>query len=215
MKRPGLLPAYVPVVLGLILFPFLLYFRKLGPLDFWWAMGLVVVVLVVAAFAADSGYGAILLADVRTRPFRKIALGAVSAAALYGIFFVGNELVRRILPTGSANIESVYALRAGAPALRIGLLLFLVIGPGEELFWRGYLQRIWQKKLGKASALPLAVAVYAAVHVASGNPVLVLAAGVCGLFWGFLYQRSGSVLLVAVSHALWDLAVFLLFPLVL
>ena len=212
MKRSGLLPGFIPVVLGLTLFPFLLYFRRLGPLDFWWAMALVVAVLVISAFAADPGYKAIFLEDVRTRPIRKIALGVVSAAVLYGLFFLGNELVRRVLPTGSANIEAVYALKSRASALRIGLLLFVVIGPGEELFWRGYLQRIWQKKLGKASALPLAAAVYAAVHVTSGNPVLVLAAAVCGLFWGALYQRSGSVLVVAVSHALWDLAVFLLFP---
>ncbi len=213
MKRPGRLRPFVPVVLGLTLFPFLLHFRRLGPLDFWWAMGLIVGALVVSAFAADGAYAALLREDVRTRPLRKAALGVLSAAALYGVFFLGNALVRRFLPMGGEGIGAVYALRAGAPALRIGLLLLLVIGPGEELFWRGYLQRTWQKKLGNASALPLAVAAYTAVHIASGNPVLVLAAAVCGLFWGVLYQRSGSVLLVAVSHTLWDLAVFLLFPL--
>ncbi|MHB8093947.1 MAG: CPBP family intramembrane glutamic endopeptidase, partial [Candidatus Aminicenantales bacterium] len=86
-----------------------------------------------------------------------------------------------------------------------------LIGPGEEFFWRGYIQRSWQKKMG-AAALPLSVAFYAAVHIASGNPMLVLAAAVGGLYWGILYQRSGSVLLVAVSHTLWDLAVFIFFP---
>ena len=213
MKGPGRLRPFVPIILALALFPFLLHFRRLGPLDFWWAMGLVVAVLVASAFAADSGYPALLREDIRTHPFRKIALGGLSAAALFGVFYLGDSLVRRFLPMGGEGIGAVYALKSGAPALRIGLLLLLVIGPGEELFWRGYLQRTWQKKLGRASALPFAVAVYTAVHVASGNPVLVLAAAVCGLFWGVLYQRSGSVLLVAVSHTIWDLAVFLLFPL--
>jgi hypothetical protein len=213
VKGPGRLRTYVPIVLALTLFPFLLHFRRLGPLDFWWAMGLVVAVLVVSAFAADPGYLAVLLEDVRTHPLRKAALGGLSAAALFGVFYLGGILVRRFLPMGGEGIGAVYELKAGVPAARIGLLLLLVIGPGEEVFWRGYLQRTWQKKLGCASALPLAVAVYTAVHVASGNPVLVLAAAVCGLFWGVLYQRTGSVLLVAVSHTLWDLAVFLLFPL--
>lgn len=213
MKASGRLRPFVPVVLALTLFPYLLHFRRLGPLDFWWAMGLVVAVLVVSAIAADSGYAALLREDIRTRLFLKIALGVLSAAALYGVFYLGNGLVRRFLPMGGEGIGAVYALRSGAQALRIGLLLLLVIGPGEELFWRGYLQRTWQKKLGNASALPLAVAVYTAVHVASGNPVLVLAAAACGLFWGVLYQRSGSVLLVAISHTVWDIAVFLLFPL--
>jgi len=213
VKRPGGLRSFVPLVLALTLFPFLLHFRRLGPLDFWWAMSLVVAVLVVSAFAADAGYLGLLREDARTRPLRKIALGVLSAAVLYGVFYIGGMLVRRFLPMGGESVGAVYALKAGAPTLRIGLLLLLVIGPGEELFWRGYLQRTWQKKLGNASALPLAVAAYTAVHIASGNPVLVLAAAVCGLFWGVLYQRSGSVLLVAVCHTLWDLAVFLLFPL--
>lgn len=213
MKRPGRLRTFVPVVLALTLFPYLLHFRRLGPLDFWWAMGLVVAVLVVSAFAADPGYLALLREDARTRPLRKIVLGALSAAALYGVFHLGGILVRRFLPMGGEDIGAVYALKAGAPAFRIGILLLLIIGPGEEIFWRGHLQRTWQNRIGCASALPLAVAVYTAVHIASGNPVLVLAAAVCGLFWGVLYQRSGSVLLVAVSHTLWDLAVFLLFPL--
>jgi membrane protease YdiL (CAAX protease family) len=214
MKRPGRLRPFVPLVLALTLFPFLLHFRRLGPLDFWWAMGLVVAVLVVSALAVDRDYAAILREDVRTRPLWKIALGVLSAAALYGVFYLGEGLVRRFLPMGGEGIGAVYALRSGAPTLRIGLLLLVVIGPGEELFWRGYLQRTWQNRIGRAPALPFAVAVYTAVHIASGNPVLVLAAAVCGLFWGYLYLRSGSVLLVAVSHTVWDLAVFLLFPLV-
>lgn len=213
MNRPGRLRPFVPVVLALTLFPFLLHFRRLGPLDFWWAMGLVVAVLVVSALVAGRDYATLLLEDFRTRPLRKIALGVLSAAALYGVFYLGDGLVRRFLPMGGEGVGAVYALKSGAPALRVGLLLLLVIGPGEELFWRGYLQRTLQNKLGGASALPLAVAVYAAVHIASGNPVLVLAAAACGLFWGVLYQRSGSVLLVAVSHTVWDLAVFLVFPL--
>ncbi len=212
MKRPGRLRSFVPIVLALTLFPFLLHFRRLGPLDFWWAMGLVVAALVVSALAVDRNYAALLREDVRTRPLRKIALGVLSAAALYGVFYLGDGLVRRFLPTGGEGIGAVYALKSGAPALRIGLLLLLVIGPGEELFWRGYLQRTWQNRFGGAAALPFAVAVYTAVHVASGSPVLVLAAAACGLFWGVIYQRSGSVLLVAVSHTVWDIAVFLLFP---
>ena len=214
MSGGGRLRPFVPVVLALTLFPFLLHFRRLGPLDFWWSMGLVVALLAVSAFATDPDYAALLREDVRTRTLRKIALGVASAAALYAIFYLGNGLVRRFLPTGSEGIGAVYALKHGVSRLRIGLLLALVIGPGEELFWRGYLQRTWQKKLSRATALPFTVAVYAAVHVAGGNPVLVLAAAVCGLYWGILYQRSNSVLAVAVSHLLWDLAVFLLFPFV-
>ena len=42
--------------------------------------------------------------------------------------------------------------------------------------------------------------------------MLLLAALVCGVFWGWLYIRFDSILLNAVSHTAWDVAVFLIFP---
>lgn len=47
----------------------------------------------------------------------------------------------------------------------------------------------------------------------TGNPVLLLAALVCGLFWGLLYHFTKSLPLVVISHTAWDLLVFLVFPL--
>jgi hypothetical protein len=91
-------------------------------------------------------------------------------------------------------------------------LMVLVIGPGEEVFWRGYLQRHLQDRWGNVPGFLAATALYALVHAGSGNPMLVLAAAVCGLFWGYLYLRSKSILLVLISHTIWDVAVFILFP---
>jgi len=89
----------------------------------------------------------------------------------------------------------------------------LLIGPGEELFWRGFLQRRLQSHKGPFTGLLLSTAVYTLVHVGSGNLMLVLAAGICGLFWGYLYLRTGSIVINVVSHTAWDIAIFLLLPL--
>jgi membrane protease YdiL (CAAX protease family) len=43
--------------------------------------------------------------------------------------------------------------------------------------------------------------------------MLVLAAGVCGVFWGLLYSAFKSIAVNAVSHALWALTIFILRPL--
>ena len=42
----------------------------------------------------------------------------------------------------------------------------------------------------------------------------VLAALTAGLFWGLLYKRTGSALIIIVSHVVWDIAVFLVVPLI-
>jgi membrane protease YdiL (CAAX protease family) len=186
--------------------------RRLGPLDFWWWMSLNVALLVALGTALDRGYLPALRDDLRTRRARKIALGVLSAAALYAVFWAGNEISRRLLPFAGPGIESVYGLKSGAPRMQIVLLLALWIGPGEELVWRAWLQRRAVEGLGARRGLLAAAALYALVHAASGNPMLVLAAAVCGLFWGVIYLKTRSVLLVAVSHTLWDLAVFILVP---
>ena len=91
--------------------------------------------------------------------------------------------------------------------------MLLVIGPGEELIWRGFFQRRLFIIYGGLTGYIGASLVYAAVHVFTGNTMLVLAALTSGLFWGLIYWRTGSVLAVCFSHALWDILVFIMFPL--
>lgn len=190
----------------------LFVFRGAGPLDFFWSMSAALVLLVGAGAALDRDYLPLLGADARSDTIRKIFFGAASAFILYGIFFFGNAASRALFPFAERGIASVYGFKSGVSTIRIGLLLAVVIGPGEELFWRGFLQRRFSARLGPGQGFFAATLLYTAVHLGSGNPMLVLAAAVCGVFWGLLYRRTGSVLLCAVSHTLWDLAVFLFFP---
>jgi membrane protease YdiL (CAAX protease family) len=199
-------------VLAAVLFVPLFIFRRLGPLDFWWWMSANIAVLVLAGGAIDKEYFRSIAADARSKAGRKILLGILSAAALYGIFWVGNRASRALFSFAGGDIGAVYDFKSGASLFRIVLLMAFWIGPGEELFWRAFLQRRWQARLGGLRGFFAVTALYALVHAGSGNPMLVLAAGVCGLFWGALYLATGSFLLVAVSHTLWDLAVFILFP---
>ncbi len=190
----------------------LFVFRGACPLDFFWSMSATLVLLVGAGAALDRDYLPLLGADVRSDTIRKIIFGAASAFILYGVFFIGNAASRALFPFAERGIASVYGFKSGVSTIRIGLLLAVVIGPGEELFWRGFLQRRFSARFGPGRGFLAATLLYTAVHLGSGNPMLVLAAAVCGVFWGLLYRRTGSALLCAVSHTLWDLAVFLFFP---
>ena len=164
------------------------------------------------AFAVDRGYARRLGDDLRSGLVRKIALGFGSAAALYGVFAVGRLAALRLFPFASRGIWDIYALRSEVPLLRVVLLIGLVIGPGEEVFWRGFLQERTGAATRPAIGFALTVLLYTAVHLASGNVMLVLAAAVCGVFWGWLYLRFRSPVLNVVSHTLWDLLVFVIFP---
>jgi membrane protease YdiL (CAAX protease family) len=203
---------YLVAVLAAALFVPLFVVRGLGAFDFWWWMSADIAVLLVLTASIDRRQLAAIAADIVDRPAVKIGLGLLAAVGLYAVFFAGNILARRILPFAGAGISQVYGFKTGASPLRVIFLMALVIGPGEELFWRGYLQRNFQDRCGGFGGFLLATALYTLVHAGSGNPMLVLAAAVCGLFWGYLYLRTKSVLLVLISHTVWDLAVFILFP---
>jgi membrane protease YdiL (CAAX protease family) len=74
------------------------------------------------------------------------------------------------------------------------------------------LQRNLSSRLGKKWGFFIATLIYTGVHIATGNIMLILAALICGIFWGWLFMRYDSMLMNIVSHTLWDLAVFIVFP---
>ena len=145
--------------------------------------------------------------------WRVLASGVGSAAILYGIFWVGGVLLRAVFSGSGHMIGAVYATKAALPTWGIALLLIFLIGPAEEIFWRGFVQDRLVGAMSPAFGVPLASVVYALVHLWSGNPVLVLAAFVCGLVWGRQYLKNGTLTGVIVSHVLWDVAVFVVAPL--
>jgi membrane protease YdiL (CAAX protease family) len=211
-SRPGHRLVGAAGALAAILFIALFRLRRLGPLDFWAWLALNIVIVVALAFLIDRGYTQRLRQDLRSGLVRKAALGVASAAVLYGVFAAGRIVAFRIFPFAGAGIGSVYALKAGVSVWRVVLLIGLVIGPGEELFWRGFFQERTGATTSRAYGFTLTALLYSAVHLASGNIMLVLAAAVCGVFWGWLYFRFRSPVLNIVSHTLWDLLAFVILP---
>lgn len=203
---------HIITLLAIALFIPLFITRGVGKLDFWWWMSLNIACLTGITAALDLGWRNALNNDLQKQVLQKIGIGILSAVGLYLVFYLGNMASRLIFPFAANNIENVYAFKAGAAPMRIALLMAFIIGPGEELFWRGFLQRRFQMERGPFQGFLLATLLYTGVHIASGNVMLVLAAGVCGLFWGFMYLRTGSLLLNVVSHTVWDMAIFLFFP---
>jgi tetratricopeptide (TPR) repeat protein/membrane protease YdiL (CAAX protease family) len=140
---------------------------------------------------------------VRVGP-REVALGLATAAGLYGIFRIGDPLAREVMPRGSDEIGDIYALRSLRPKEELAARLALVIGPAEELFWRGFVQ-------GRVGYLT-ATALYGGVHVVTGNATLIGAAAIAGAYWGFLRAVGMPLGALVVSHVAWDIWIFLVAP---
>ena len=133
--------------------------------------------------------------------------------ALWCVFWVGDKLSSMIFGFARPQVDLIYGIKEGiSPYLLSALLLFL-IGPAEEIFWRGYVQNSLTELKGGNFALIVTTAVYTLVHVPSLNFMLVMAAMTAGIVWGLLYRFFPERLpAIVVSHCLWDAAVFVWFP---
>jgi membrane protease YdiL (CAAX protease family) len=151
------------------------------------------------------------LRRARPRP-RDLATGVAIAAALYAVFQVGDRAARRVMPSGAEDIGDVYRLRSLRPRPEIAARLATVIGPAEELYWRGLLQAELTRRLGPARGAAAAAAVYGGAHVVTGNPTLVGAATVAGAGWSALAALGVPMPALVVSHVVWDIWIFLVQP---
>lgn len=158
--------------------------------------------------------GALALAgDERPRiRWRDLPLGLGIAAGLFAIFQVGDRFARASMPRGDEEIREIYALREAAPKEEIALRLATVIGPAEELFWRGWLQRRLTAGRGGFIGWLAAAAAYGGAHVVTRNTTLIGAASVAGLYWGALSALRVPMGALIVSHSLWDIWIFLVSP---
>ena len=142
-----------------------------------------------------------------------IVLGVLIAVALWCTFWIGDKVAQWMFSFARPEVDSIYAIKEGVSPWGLSALLLLLIGPAEEIFWRNYVQERLSKRWGANRGFVVATAIYTLVHVPSCNLMLVLAALVCGVAWGGLYRlfpdRFTAILL---SHALWDAAVFVWFP---
>ena len=138
--------------------------------------------------------------------------GVASAVILYGIFYLGYILSPYIVPGATGQVGGIYTMGTGTSGFLICLLLLFVTGPGEEIFWRGFLQKTLMAKYGDWAGFITTTLIYGSVHIFSWNFMLVMAAFVAGAFWGGFYLWKRDVFALIVSHSLWSAVIFAVFP---
>ena len=142
-----------------------------------------------------------------------ILLGAGLAALMWGVFWLGEFFSTLLFDFARPQVDAIYGIKEGESPLVLTLLMLFIIGPAEEIFWRGYIQKGLSSRWNPDIGFVVTTLVYSLVHLAKFNFMLIMAAAVAGLIWGLAYrmfpERLGAII---ISHALWDCAVFIWFP---
>ena len=176
--------------------------------NFWLKISLSAAVLACLSLASRREISRELRFDVTG-----VLLGIAAAAVLYLLFMIGRMVSLEVFGFAREQIGGIYGRGAGTPAWVITLLLFFVTGPSEEIFWRGYLQRGLQERLGGWQGYLVATSLYAGVHICSMNFMLIGAAAVAGAFWGAFYWRFNNLTASIISHSVWSSVIFAVLPL--
>ncbi|MFP4543160.1 MAG: CPBP family intramembrane glutamic endopeptidase [Bacteroidota bacterium] len=141
-----------------------------------------------------------------------LVIGVVSSLLLYLIFWIGNEVSLMLFDFTERQVANVYSTKDQADQMLIMLALFFWIAPAEEIFWRGFAQFRMQGKTTPFRAWLITTAVYALVHIWAFNFMLFMAALIVGLFWGWIFYRWQNVWPALISHAIWDVLIFIIIP---
>lgn len=176
--------------------------------NFWWMMTGSACTLSLFASLFSPGWWK----EVRITP-ANIGLGILIAATLWSIFWVGDKLSQQLFDFARPQVDIIYGMKDGESVWLLTALMLFLIGPAEEIFWRGYIQKQLSQRWNANIGFIVTTAVYALVHAGSCNFMLTMAALVAGFCWGLLYrlfpERFAAII---ISHALWDVAVFIWFP---
>ncbi len=82
------------------------------------------------------------------------------------------------------------------------VLIALLAGIGEELFFRGWLQELLAGKFGLWAGVLVASLLFGAAHALSASYALY--ASLVGLYLGVLYYVFGNLYVIMTIHALYD-----------
>ncbi len=145
---------------------------------------------------------------------KNLMLGLISGLMLYFTFYIGKLLVIGLNMTAAwDSLIDLYDLIQPEDWKQYAAL-FMVIIPGEELFWRGYVQKRLSRSFTGWKPVILGSFLYASAQIYSGSILLFLSAIVAGLFFGSLYKLKENMALIIIAHLIFDTLLMIVLPIV-
>lgn len=134
------------------------------------------------------------------------------------VLLVAANVVGRLLAQFGIEVAQNSVILAGQDDPTFFLWMvpvsILLVGPFEELVFRGGLQGLLRRTWGPTPAVVLASAGFGAVHLPAliggqqGALVYVLVAAALGVVLGVAYERTGNLLVPAGAHGLYNATLF-------
>ncbi len=182
----------------------LMFFTFQDKAVFWYFFSATLLLFILVAVAMEE-------LDDKLSVSKYIVWGVISGVLLFALFWIGNQIIEYFNWPLRSQITALYKYYAPSLSWHY-LFLLLVIVPGEEIFWRGFIQKRLISYSNNLVSIFVSTIMYTSVHLYASHLMLPFAALTAGLFWSWLYAWKRSIPLVIVSHLIFDLFLFVLMP---
>ncbi|WP_135306052.1 CPBP family intramembrane glutamic endopeptidase [Haloarcula amylovorans] len=143
---------------------------------------------------------------------RDVAVTIAGIVTLLGLLVIASMIISSLGLESAQNRIVTIGQQNPAVYLLLVPLSFLLVGPGEELLYRGLVQGTLRKTLHPARAIVLASALFASIHLFSltgeGKLVYVGIAFVLALVLGATYEYTDNLAVPAVVHGAYNAVQF-------
>lgn len=137
---------------------------------------------------------------------RDLIRPVVLGIAAFLVFLAGDFIVR---PVPYLHHQVDYIINhAGGNTAVLAVIVAIVNGIGEELFFRGAVYSAF----GPRKPLLATTVVYIAVIACSGNPILILAGVIMGTLFALERRATRGILASSITHIAWSLLMIALLP---
>ena len=158
--------------------------------------------------------GIVSYLGVRWPSLKEIGL-VIGGWMLIIIMVMGISVILSIIGTeGAANQSAELAMQNPAIIPLLFAASFLVIGPSEEVLYRGIVQGRLRESLPAAPAIGIASAIFAAVHVIAltgglqGRLTTIAVLFFPSLVFGAVYEYTENIVVPALLHGLHNAVIF-------
>lgn len=182
----------------------LFFFTFQNEATFWYFYTFTILFLMGVSF-----FFAQLEDEVQT--FEYLLLGVGYGTITYA-FFAASYWLLDWIPVFSIEPIHFFLENYGPTTIWHYMLLFFIIAPAEEIFWRGFVQQYLKNYLPTFYAVLASAALFGISLGVGGFFYGAIAGFIVGTLWGLLYEWKKSMPLLIVTHITALLLLFLVLP---
>jgi membrane protease YdiL (CAAX protease family) len=171
----------------------------------WYMYSFAILVLMSIAIISYSVFD-------QLKTWQSLLYGIVFGTLLYALLSLGYRLLDVLPLNVQAPVSALQTIFAPTSIWHYLLLMFIIV-PGEEIFWRGFIQQQLKKYMNLPLAILSASLLFGVALSFSGFWPAVIAGILTGASLGVIYEWKRSMPLLIITHLIILIMLFLVFPL--